>query len=76
MALQKVVAALSFFEFSSVLGLHGGELEANKKRLHVSDERFFKDAEQLLYNEFQYVLKLKSKNELLGYILARIDTPC
>ena len=76
MALQKVVAALSFFEFSSVLGLHCGELEANKKRLLVSDERFFKDAEQLLYNEFQYVLKLKSKNELLGYILARIDTPC
>ena len=56
--------------------MHKQELEANKKRLHVSDERFFKDAEQMLYNEFQYVLKLKNKSELLGYILARIESPC
>ena len=48
-------------------------LEENKKRLHVSDERFFKDAEQLLYNEFQYVLQLENKNELMTYILDRID---
>lgn len=56
--------------------LHKQELEANKKRLHVSDDRFFKDAEQLLYNEFQYVLKRKSKNDLMTYILARIENPC
>lgn len=43
------------------------------KRLHVSDEHFFRDAEQILYNEFQYVLKLNSKDELMSYILSRIQ---
>ena len=37
------------------------------------DEHFFKDAEQILYNEFQYVLKLNSKDDLMKYILARIE---
>lgn len=39
----------------------------------MSDERFFKEAEQLLYDEFQYVLKLHSKDDLMKYILARIE---
>ena len=52
--------------------LHKQQREAAGKRLHVTDERFFKDAEQILYNEFQYVLKLNSKEELLSYIVARI----
>ena len=33
------------------------------------DEYFFKDAEQILYNEFQYVLQLESKEALMDYIL-------
>lgn len=41
--------------------------EAEGKKLHMSDERFFKDAEQLLYDEFQYVLQI-SKNDLISYI--------
>ena len=49
------------------------EREADGKRLHISDERFFKDAEQILYNEFQYVLDVDNKNELMNYILARLD---
>ena len=44
-----------------------------QKRLHISDERFFKDAEQILYNEFQYVLGLESKEALMAYILDRIE---
>lgn len=47
--------------------------EAEGKRLHMSDERFFKDAEQILYNEFQYVLDLGSKEELMTYIFQRIQ---
>ena len=35
----------------------------------MSDERFFKDAEQILYNEFQYVLHMASKADLMAYIL-------
>lgn len=49
------------------------EREAIGKNLHMSDDRFFKDAEQILYNEFQYVLKLNSKEELMQYILKRLN---
>lgn len=52
---------------------HKKEREAEGKRLHVIDERFFKDAEHILYNEFQYVLQLHSKDELMTYIVSRIE---
>lgn len=52
---------------------HRKEREAAGKRLHMSDERFFKDAEQILYNEFQYVLDLGSKDDLMRYIFARLE---
>lgn len=54
---------------------HRQERQAAGRRLHTTDERFFKDAEQILYNELQYVLKLNSKEELLAYILARTAKP-
>ena len=46
--------------------------EAEGKRLHMADEQFLKDAEQLLYNEWQYVLNM-SKDELMVYIFRRIE---
>jgi CarD family transcriptional regulator len=52
---------------------HKKEREAAGKRLHMMDEHFFKDAEQILYNEFQYVLKLGSKDELMRYIVQRLS---
>ena len=52
---------------------HKKEREAAGKRLHVMDEHFFKDAEQILYNEFQYVLNLSGKDALMKYILERIE---
>ena len=48
--------------------------EAEGKRLHMSDERFFKDAEQILYNEFQYVLDLAGKDDLMDYIVRRLES--
>ena len=39
----------------------------------MSDERFFKDVEQILYNEFQYVLDIQSKDDLMRYIFDRIE---
>lgn len=51
---------------------HKKEREASGKRLHSMDENFFKDAERILYNEFQYVLQLSGKDALMNYILARI----
>lgn len=53
--------------------LHKKDREAEGKRLHMSDERFYKDAEQILYNEFQYVLDLPCKADLVDYITARIE---
>ena len=52
---------------------HKQAREAEGKRLHMSDERFFKDAEQALYNEFQYVLDIQDKDGLMRYILDRIE---
>lgn len=52
---------------------HKKEREAAGKRLHMMDEHFFKDAEQILYNEFQYVLKLNSNDDLMKYILNRLS---
>lgn len=63
---------LELIRMIKAIYLHRQEREAAGKHLHMTDERFFKDAEQILYNEFQYVLKLNSKEELMAYILARI----
>lgn len=52
---------------------HKKKREAEGKKLHMLDEHFFDDAEQILYNEFQYVLKLSSKDELMTYIFSRIE---
>ena len=64
---------LELIRMIKAIYLHKQEREAAGRRLHMTDERFFKDAEQILYNEFQYVLKLNSKEELMAYILARIE---
>ena len=52
---------------------HKKEREADGKRLHMSDEHFMKDAEQLLYNEWQYVLNV-DKVGLMDYIFRRIES--
>ena len=54
-----------------VIYAHKQAREAAGKRLHMSDERFFKDAEQILYNEFQYVLDITSKDELLTHLFSQ-----
>ena len=51
---------------------HKKEREAEGKRLHMSDEHFMKDAEQILYNEWQYVLSV-DKAGLMAYIFERIE---
>ena len=49
------------------------EREEDGKRLHISDERFLKDAVKLLNDEFRYVLKL-SEDDLMSYIFSRIES--
>ena len=54
------------------LFVHKKEREAEGKRLHLSDEQFMKEAEQLLYNEWQYVLNV-DKAGLMAYIFERLN---
>lgn len=42
------------------------------KKLHMADERFFREAEKLLYNEFAVVLDIPQE-EVLPYIRQLID---
>lgn len=64
---------LELIKMIKAIYAHKTRREAEGKRLRMSDERYFKDAEQLLYNEFQYVLELKDKSDLMRYIFERID---
>lgn len=64
---------LELIKMIKAIYLHKNGRQASGKRLHATDERFFKDAEQLLYNEFQYVLQLENKADLLTYILSRVE---
>lgn len=52
--------------------IHKQEREAEGKHLYLSDERFFKEAERILYNEFQYVLNIE-REELLPLIFEKIE---
>lgn len=46
--------------------------ETKGKKLHISDEKFLKDAEKILYDEFQYVLNIPQK-DVMSYIISRIE---
>lgn len=64
---------LELIKMIKAIYAHKKERETEGKRLHMSDERFFKDAEQILYNEFQYVLDITGKDDLMRYIFDRIE---
>lgn len=51
---------------------HKKEREVNKKPLGMTDDRLMKAAEQLLYDEWQYVLGM-GKEDLISYISKRIE---
>ena len=53
------------------LYLHREALAKQGKKLHASDERFFKEAEKILYEEFALVLNIDTK-EVLTYIKNRL----
>lgn len=51
---------------------HQQQLQAKGKKLHAADERFFKEAEKLLYEEFAIVLDIKQE-QVLPFILEQIQ---
>ena len=50
---------------------HQQELQEKGKRLHLADERLFRDAEKMLYDEFAMVLNIK-REQVLPFILQQI----
>ncbi|MBQ8297702.1 MAG: transcriptional regulator [Ruminococcus sp.] len=53
------------------LYIHQQNCRERKKKLHAADENFLKSAENLLYDEFAYVLGIE-KSEVLPYIKQHI----
>ncbi len=52
--------------------LHWKEVTKSGKKLHIADERFLKDAEKLLYNEFALVLNI-NPDQVLPFIMKEIE---
>ncbi|MDD3692399.1 MAG: CarD family transcriptional regulator [Oscillospiraceae bacterium] len=55
------------------LYLQQQEQNDNGKKLHITDERFLKDAEKMLYGEFAYVLNMEH-DQVLPMIVKYIET--
>lgn len=53
------------------LYVHRTYLNEHGKKMHVVDERFFKEAEKILYEEFAFVLNIKLE-EVLPFIKDRL----
>lgn len=51
---------------------HQQEQRQKGKKLHQADERFFREAEKLLYDEFAWVLHLEP-DQVLPFILEQIE---
>lgn len=54
------------------LYFHQQEQQKNGRRLHITDERFMKEAEKMLYEEFAYVLNIR-KDQVLPFILNQVQ---
>ncbi len=58
---------LSVLKMINALHAHREELKCSGKKLHQSDEHILRDAENVLYDEFAYVLGI-SKDDAAQYI--------
>ncbi len=62
---------LELVRLIKTLYLHSEHQKSVGKKLHASDERFFRDAEKLLYEEFATALSIP-KEEVLSYITSKL----
>ena len=63
---------LEIMRLIEMLYLRREALRQTKKHFHISDERYLRDAERLIHDEFSYVLGIE-QNKVPEYILNRID---
>lgn len=54
------------------LDQHSRALQDQGKKMHMADERFIKEAEKILYEEFAHVLDIQT-DQLLPFILRQIE---
>lgn len=72
---KRIIAAgnhVELIRMIKALYVHKKQRELEGKHLYISDERFFREAERILYDEFQYVLNIK-REELMPLILKKIE---
>lgn len=48
------------------------QLKEQRKKLHIADERFMKEAEKMLYEEFAYVLNIE-QDQVIPFIAEEIE---
>lgn len=63
---------LELMKLIRTLYLHQQELKKNGKKFHATDDRFMKDAEKILYEEFAYVLNIH-QDEVVPFICQQIE---
>lgn len=54
------------------LHLHREQQREKGRKMHVSDENFFRDAERILYDELAYVLKI-DRDEVFSFVADEIE---
>lgn len=62
---------MQLMQLIEMLYLRREELKTTKKHFHIVDERYLRDAERLLHDEFSYTLDIK-REQVPEYILNRI----
>lgn len=63
---------LDIMRLIEMLYLRREALKQTKKHFHISDERYLREAERLIHDEFSYVLGIE-QNKVPEYILNRIN---
>ena len=64
---------LEMMHMIDMLCLHREEMKGQKKHFHVTDEKFLREAEKLLHDEFSFVLGIPV-NEVSDYIGERLKS--
>ena len=63
---------LEMLRMIDMLYIHQEEMKDQKKHFHVTDERFLREAEKLLHEEFSFVLGIP-RAEVVSYIGERVE---
>ncbi len=63
---------LAILRMIDMLYVHQIEMREQKKHFHVTDERFLREAEKLLHDEFSFVLGIP-RTEVVSYIGDKVE---